>query len=510
MIAVLLWPFAYKYEELLYNNLHLDTKCLSPAQKFCSSIQTMPLKDIHTWGCPCYVLDFRLQTGKMISKWEPRSRLGVYLGHSPCHAGSVALVLNPRTLHVSPQFHVIFDDDFSTVPYLASHDVPPNWLQLVEKAEIATENDYDLAKNWIDSQKEQTQYLINQEGDLPAITEDENAKTVRFNLDHDANNKKNLDNGGANSEGEKNVTLLLEPTLPDINEMTMRRSERIKRPSAKAVESNDNVVRRMFGLATIINPLESYDPQRQIYALVCHMQNINKLFDDTINQAHFYIYNAVAEHNDVYTLSQMLKLDDIKDFVIAMIKEIEDHQNRGHWELIERKMMPNGSKTILSVWAFKRKRLPDGTILKYKARLNAHGGIQRWGIDYYETYAFVVNWISVRLVLALSIIHKLESKSIDFVLAFPQADLDRDVFMELPYGFEYGYKGQYVLKLKKNLYGLADASYNWFQKLTEGLESEGFKKSEIDQCVFLRKDCVILVYVDDMIALSKSNDVLVK
>ena len=80
-----------------------------------------------------------------------------------------------------------------------------------------------------------------------------------------------------------------------------------------------------------------------------------------------------------------------------------------------------------------------------------------------------------------------------FCVSIPQAELTRDVFMELPYGFEFGFKGEYVLKLRKNLYGLADASYNWFQKLTEGLESEGFKRSEIDQCVFLRHDCTILV-----------------
>ena len=96
----------------------------------------------------------------------------------------------------------------------------------------------------------------------------------------------------------------------------------------------------------------------------------------------------------------------------------------------------------------------------------------------------------------------------DFVLAFPQANLERDVLMELPYDFEYENKGQYVLRLKKNLYGLADASYNWFQKLTKGLESEGFQKSDIDQCFLLQKDCIILVYADDMITLSKDNQVL--
>ena len=44
-----------------------------------------------------------------------------------------------------------------------------------------------------------------------------------------------------------------------------------------------------------------------------------------------------------------------------------------------------------------------------------------------------------------------------FCVSIPQAELTRDVFMELPYGFEFGYKGEYVLKLKKNLYRLADA-----------------------------------------------------
>jgi len=85
----------------------------------------------------------------MKAKWEPRSRLGIYIGHSPCHAGTVPLVLNPRTLHVSPQFHVAFDDHFTTVPYLASGDMPPNWLEIVKKSEVISENDYDLAKLWL-------------------------------------------------------------------------------------------------------------------------------------------------------------------------------------------------------------------------------------------------------------------------------------------------------------------------------------------------------------------------
>ena len=92
------------------------------------------LKNSHAFGCPVYVLDARLQDAGCPgpSKLEPRSRLGIYVGHSPCHAGSVALVLNPKTRRVSPKFHVIFDDNFETVPHLRSGTMPENWSQLVQ------------------------------------------------------------------------------------------------------------------------------------------------------------------------------------------------------------------------------------------------------------------------------------------------------------------------------------------------------------------------------------------
>ena len=77
------------------------------------------LQDFHTFGCPCYILDHRLQTDpKDVAKWEPRARVGIYLERSPTHAFNVALVLNPKTGIVSPQWHVVFDVDFTTVPRL--------------------------------------------------------------------------------------------------------------------------------------------------------------------------------------------------------------------------------------------------------------------------------------------------------------------------------------------------------------------------------------------------------
>ena len=126
MISAMLWPFASMYAEFLYKHLEVDDKGYSPVQKFCKSTATLDFKTLHTWGCPCYVLDASLQSGTMKAKWDPRYRLGICLGHSPCHAGTVALILNPTSLHESPHFHVTFDDTFSTMPYLASGDIPPN------------------------------------------------------------------------------------------------------------------------------------------------------------------------------------------------------------------------------------------------------------------------------------------------------------------------------------------------------------------------------------------------
>jgi hypothetical protein len=57
--------------------------------------------------------------------------MGLYVGCLPSHAANVSLILNPRTGHVSPQFHVIFDDDFTTVSYLRTATIPPFWAELV-------------------------------------------------------------------------------------------------------------------------------------------------------------------------------------------------------------------------------------------------------------------------------------------------------------------------------------------------------------------------------------------
>ena len=118
--------------------------------------------------------------------------------------------------------------------------------------------------------------------------------------------------------------------------------------------------------------------------------------------------------------------------------------------------------------------------------------MQQWVVSYWETYAPVVNWISVRFLLILSELVGLESRTIDFVLVFPQADLDVPVYMELPIGMEVpgseGYNKIYVLRLRKSLYSLKQASANRYDMLKKGLEIRGFKESVTDPCVFIKQN----------------------
>ena len=92
-------------------------------------------------------------------------------------------------------------------------------------------------------------------------------------------------------------------------------------------------------------------------------------------------------------------------------------------------------------------------------------------------------------------IENLQARQVDFVVAFPQADLDIVIYMNLPQGFDEGPIPS-VLLLKKNLYGLKQASMTWFEKLRSGLKDRGFHQSSVDCCCFIKSDFIFLVFVD--------------
>ena len=176
-------------------------------------------------------------------------------------------------------------------------------------------------------------------------------------------------------------------------------------------------------------------------------QEVNDNFDNTCNAMLYHVFSVRKDANESYTSKEMLQQDDRNKFVEAMTKEIGDHMKRKHWEMVLISQMPQGIKPIMDIWSFKMEQYPDGTLNKHKARLCAHGGHQQWGIKYWETYAPVVNWVSVRFILIISQLVGLETQALDFVLTFPQEKLDVPVYMKIPPGIdiENGSKDEYLI-----------------------------------------------------------------
>jgi hypothetical protein len=111
--------------------------------------------------------------------------------------------------------------------------------------------------------------------------------------------------------------------------------------------------------------------------------------------------------------------------------EIATLEGMDAWEVVQRTAEMN---VIKSTWAFKCKRYPDGLIKKFKARFCARGDMQIEGIDFFETYAPVVQWTTVHMMLILEVLLDLKSKQGDVTAAFLHAELpkDEEVYVEMP------------------------------------------------------------------------------
>ena len=188
----------------------------------------------------------------------------------------------------------------------------------------------------------------------------------------------------------------------------------------------------------------------------------------------------------------------------AMKEEYESLIANNTWVLTN---LPEGKPAIKSRWVYTKKYNSDGSLERYKARFVAKGFSQIKGINYEEVFSPTASLVLFRFILIMALKNNWKVKQGDVKTAFLESKLDEEIYIELPKGFNKGNDGQ-VGRLLKAIYGLKQASKQWYQYIKKILLTMEFKQSVSEPCIFFKSKIIILVYVDDILSIGESNNLL--
>ena len=136
--------------------------------------------------------------------------------------------------------------------------------------------------------------------------------------------------------------------------------------------------------------------------------------------------------------------------------------------------LPNGKYHVIPrTCSFKLNRLPDGSPLKFKAQSCVQSNKKTEVVDYFETFAPVIIYSTVRLSLTLSYQMCGTVKKVDYTNAFDQADPKEQVLVETPRGICFKDGKDEIMKLIKILYGIKQAQQTFFERSGMDFSNEG-------------------------------------
>ena len=189
----------------------------------------------------------------------------------------------------------------------------------------------------------------------------------------------------------------------------------------------------------------------------------------------------------------------------ATEEEMESLLKHAVYVIVERTKVKDRRAIITNKWVFAIKKDENGIVKRFKARLVVHGYKQIYGVNYFETYAPVIRFETIRVAIYFAVQRGWSIMQYDVKTAFLHGNLSESVYMEQPTGYGEGGKSR-VCKLLKSLYGLKQAPMVWNQRLHDVLEGMGLQRIQADYGLYARVQkgevtMLLTVYVDDLLLL---------
>ncbi|KAE8677858.1 cytochrome P450 71A9-like [Hibiscus syriacus] len=219
-------------------------------------------------------------------------------------------------------------------------------------------------------------------------------------------------------------------------------------------------------------------------------------------------YCLLTEDGEPSTYQEAINSSDASLWMMAMQEEIEAFHKNNTWDLVP---LPQGRKPIGNKWVFKIKRNCDDQVERYRARLVVNGYAQKEGIDFNEIFSPVVRLTTVRVVLAMCATLDLHLEQLDVKIAFLHGNLEEEIYMLQPEGFEEKEKKNLVCRLNKSLYGLKQAPRCWYKRFDSFIMCLGYNRLNADPCAYFKRSddndfVILLLYVDDMLVAGPNKD----
>ena len=369
-----LWPYALRMANDLHGKLPTTNGDTSPFDVYTSRQHHFKPQDWHHFGAPTYVLANQLQSGKSFPKWSERARIGIYLGQSPQHARSVSLILNLKTGCVSTQFHCVVDSNFETTqPLLHQEPLPESLWQEKCHFKRATRSSRQATEGEIPPAEGEAA-LPDASGDLDPSLLDSDAPAQSF------------DDGQMHTHA---------PAYASAYKMKQSAVNTL----ADCMQYKHRYPKHARFLPDVLTYLAVVETD--------HLNPLQHLGDVFSTESALHCFMSQKENpSDSLYLHQALKEPDREKWIEAMEIEVQDQFKSGQYVIRHRSTLPEGATILPCIWNMQRKRqLKSWGICKWKARLTLDGSRQRKGQDYWDTYAPVASWPTIRMVLIIALIN---------------------------------------------------------------------------------------------------------